>query len=36
MVESNDYFADDDEPVVRPQEPEPKKNGLLDKLFGKK
>ena len=36
MVESNDYFADDEEPVVRPQEPEPKKNGLLDKLFGKK
>ena len=36
MVESNDYFADDDEPVVRPQEPEPKKNGLLGKLFGKK
>ena len=36
MVETNDYFADDDESTVRSHEPEPKKNGLLGKLFGKK
>lgn len=36
MVESNDFFADDDESVVRLHEPEPKKKGLLNKLFGKK
>ena len=34
MVESNDYFADD-EPET-PQAPEPKKGGLMDRLFGKK
>ena len=34
MVESNDYFADD-EPETS-QAPEPKKAGLMDRLFGKK
>ncbi len=36
MVETNDYFADDDEPAAAPSASEPKKNGLLDTLFGKK
>ena len=36
MVETNDYFADDDEPVAPSHAPEPKKEGLLGKLFGKK
>ena len=31
MVESNDYFADDDEPKAVPHSPKPKKNGLLDR-----
>ena len=34
MVESNDYFADD-EPET-PQAPEPKQAGPMDRLFGKK
>ena len=34
MVVSNDYFADD-EPETS-QAPEPKKAGLMDRLFGKK
>ena len=33
MVESNDYFADDDESESVPQTSEPKKKGLLDRLF---
>lgn len=36
MVESNDYFSNDDEPAVRSYDPEPKKNGLQGKLFGDK
>lgn len=36
MADHDDYFADDDEPVAEPKSAEPKKNGLLDKLFGKK
>ena len=32
MVESNDYFTDDDEPEAVPHSSEPKKNGLLDRL----
>ena len=35
MVETNDYFADDEEATAAPSSG-PKKNGLLDKLFGKK
>ena len=34
MVESNDYFADDEPETT--QAPEPKKGGLMDRLFGKK
>ena len=34
MVESNDYFADDEPKTT--QAPEPKKGGLMDRLFGKK
>jgi hypothetical protein len=36
MVETNDYFADDDELISRQHEPEAKKSGVLTKLFGKK
>lgn len=36
MVETNDYFADDDEPVAPSHAPVPKKDGLHGKLFGKK
>ena len=35
MVESNDYFADDDEPEAVQHAPEPKEAVLIDKLFGK-
>ena len=34
MVESNDYFADDE--LETPQAQEPKKGGLMDRLLGKK
>lgn len=36
MVETNDYFADDDGLISRQHEQEPKKSGVLTKLFGKK
>jgi len=36
LEESAHYFDDDDVPAEAPHSPEPKKNGQLDKLFGKK
>lgn len=36
MVETNDYFADDNEPLTSPSSSKPKKRGLIGKLFGKK
>ena len=36
MAERDDYFADDDEPETDAQSEEPKKKGLLNRLFGKK
>lgn len=35
LLETNDYFAEDDEPQAAPQPAEPK-SGLLGRLFGKK
>ena len=35
IVETDDYVADDEEATAAPSSG-PKKNGLLDKLFGKK